>query len=296
MQNKNLLIFIVAIVALEAILFLVGNNKLNLVFWQEEYKLAIIQNALAGVLVEAKAVSVYDAVLNRELYGKNDIEVMPLASLVKTMTVLVALQDKDPNATIIISKNALDQFGEYGFSEGEKWRIEDLAKFTLIGSANDGAYALSEGDPDILQKMNEKAKRLGMQNTTFLNPTGLDTDAGAVGGYGSALDANIMALFALKARPEIFSATVLPEMNLKSESGFEHNIKNTNIILDKIPNLLFSKTGFTELAGGNLTVIFKNKEGHDIAITVLGSTFDGRFSDMEKLVNAVYNQDYGSRN
>jgi D-alanyl-D-alanine carboxypeptidase len=52
-----------------------------------------------------------------------------------------------------------------------------------------------------------------------------------------------------------------------------------------MPNILFSKTGYTVLAGGNLTIIFKDKMKHDIAITVLGSTISGRFSDMEKLVN-----------
>ena len=81
----------------------------------------------------------------------------------------------------------------------------------------------------------------------------------------------------------------MPEINLKSESGFEHNFKNTNILIGKIPNLLFSKTGFTEIAGGNLVVIFKDKGGREIAVTLLGSTFDGRFADMEKIVNILYN-------
>ena len=103
-----------------------------------------------------------------------------------------------------------------------------------------------------------------------------------------------MTMYALKAYPEIFKASVLPEINVKSESGFDHNIKNTNNIIDKIPNLLFSKTGFTPLAGGNLTIIYKNKYEHNIAITVLGSTSEGRFSDIEKIIDTLYNLDYGS--
>ncbi|MEK7104417.1 MAG: hypothetical protein AAB868_00065, partial [Patescibacteria group bacterium] len=62
-----------------------------------------------------------------------------------------------------------------------------------------------------------------------------------------------------------------------------------------IPNILFSKTGLTPLAGGNLTVIYKNKYGHNIAITILGSTSEGRFSDIERIVNMLNDLNYGSR-
>ena len=108
--------------------------------------------------------------------------------------------------------------------------------------------------------------------------------------FRSSEDANMLAIYALKTYPEIFKATTLPKISLKSLSNFTHEIKNTNTITNKIPNLLFSKTGFTELAGGNLTIIFKDKLDHEIAVTVLGSSILGRFSDVEKLVNLIYNQ------
>lgn len=292
----RLFVFLIAAFAVEAIFFSAGNFRLNQAWQKEEDRIAKMQSALSEVPVEAKAVSVYEIDSGREIYGKNQNEPLPLASLAKTMTVLVALADHEPGSLITISQNALNQEGDYGLWVSEKWKIENLARFTLIGSANDGAYALTEGDTGILEKMNEKAKKIGMENTLFLNSTGLDADSEKAGAYASARDANVMAMYALKARPEIFSVTSWPEISLKSESGFQHNIKNTNIIMGDIPNLLFSKTGFTGLAGGNLTVIFKNKDGHEIAITVLGSTFAGRFSDIEKLVNALYNQGYESGN
>ncbi len=288
LYNKNyFLFFILIILALEASLFFIGNNKLNTSFLNEENKIVQIQNMLASVPVQAKAYSVYDITLNRELYGKDQNEMLPFASLAKTMTVLIALADHEPGSILIISQNAINQDGDYGFFINEKWKIEDLAKFTLVGSVNDGAYALSENKSDFIERMNIKARKIGMENALFLNSTGLDIDGEKAGAYASALDANIMAIYALKAHPEIFSATVLPEINLKSESGSNHDIRNTDLVLHKIPNLYFSKTGFTSLAGGNLTIIFRNKEGHMIAITVLGSTLDGRFSDMEKLVNTL---------
>ncbi|MES2023751.1 MAG: serine hydrolase [Patescibacteria group bacterium] len=292
-QNKKYLyIFIIVCVLLQAVLFSFGNFKVTHEFNREEKKFTQMQNALVGVNVEAKAFSVYDITTNKEIYGKNQNMPFPLASLVKTMTVLAVLDKKNLDEVVSISHDAISQKEDSGLFRGEKWKMGDLARLTLISSANDGAYALSETDENILEKMNAKAKRLGMHNTNFLNATGLDIDKNTVGAYGSAFDMNIMASFALKALPEIFHVTTLSEITLTSDSGFVHNVKNTDTITEKIPNILFSKTGYTDITGGNLSIIFKNKNGHDIAITVLGSTFLGRFSDMENLVNALYNLNF----
>ncbi|MBK5215565.1 MAG: hypothetical protein JJE53_02020, partial [Candidatus Pacebacteria bacterium] len=105
--------------------------------------------------------------------------------------------------------------------------------------------------------------------------------------YSSAKDANIMAVAAYQAFPDIFNVTSLPEIEIPSNSGITHKAPNTDTILTKVPNILFSKTGYTTLAGGNLTVIFKNKENHLIAVTMLGSTIEGRFSDMIKLISIL---------
>jgi len=288
-KNNKILILLLIIFALEAILFSVGNFKINYVLEKETQEEVNIKNKFSQIEVIAKAVSVYDIDTNTEIYGKNQNEILPIASLVKTMTVLVALDEYKTKQIITINPNALSQFGDYGLLSYEKWDIKDLAKFTLIGSSNDGAYALVGDSKDFLEKMNIKAKKIGMENFSFLNFTGLDMNEAKAGAFASAKDVNIMASYALRAYPDVFNATVLPEITLKSQVGFVHNIKNTNLILDKIPNVLFSKTGFTTLVGGNLTIIFRNKDGHRMAITVLGSTQDGRFSDMEKLVNVFYN-------
>jgi D-alanyl-D-alanine carboxypeptidase len=253
-----------------------------------------VQNALADVPLQAKAIFVYDETLNRKIYGRNDEVGLPMASLAKIMAVVIALNNHSADDTVSISPEAIKQDTDYGFFVNEKFNIKDLAEFTLIGSANDGAYALTENIDNFLEKMNDKAKKIGMENTSFLNSTGLDVDEKTAGAQASAQDVNVLAIFALQAYPEVFSSSVMPEINIKSLSGFDHNIKNTNTILDKIPDILFSKTGLTPLAGGNLTIIYQNKYGHNIAITVLGSTVDGRFSDMEKIVDTLYNMDYGN--
>jgi serine-type D-Ala-D-Ala carboxypeptidase (penicillin-binding protein 5/6) len=283
------LVITLTLIALGAILFLQEHSRL---VEKEEIKKAReseLVESLEGIELVAKAVSVFDVKNNREIYGMNSRTSLPIASLVKTMTVLTALNSYAPDALILLSKDAISQKGDFGLRVDEKWNPFPLAKFTLIGSVNDSAYALVENvkDEKFLERMNEKAKKIGLEEAEFKNVTGLD-EAGQASAFASARDANIMASFAILRYPEIFYSTTLPELTLESESGQKYNIKNTDIILDKIPNLVFSKTGYTEKAGGNLTIIFKTKSDDTLAVTVLGSTWEGRFQDMEKLVNALY--------
>jgi D-alanyl-D-alanine carboxypeptidase len=292
---NNALAFSLLSVAIAGTFFFVGNNKLNEEYEQQEEKYQKIQAALNSAEFIAKAISVYDITDSRKIYSKNDEVVLPIASIAKIMTVIEGLKGRTPEDIIYVSRDAVKQAGDFGMLANEKWKIGELAKATLVVSANDGAYALSELGDNFLENINSKVRRLGAANTIFANPTGLDIynaskeEIIGVGVVATAEDVNAMAAYGFKAYPEIFSATTLPEINIKSESGFEHNFKNTNTLIGKIPNLLFSKTGFTETAGGSLVIIFKDKSGHDIAVTVLGSTYDGRFEDMEKIVNVLYN-------
>ncbi|MBI5139732.1 D-alanyl-D-alanine carboxypeptidase [Candidatus Nomurabacteria bacterium] len=288
--NKNyLLFFILFVMVTMATFFFIGDNKQKENERLAEERLSKIQTTLNEVPFIAKAVSVYNITKNQKLYGKNDEVALPIASLAKIISVAVGLNNHKEEEIISISNNAVKQTGDFGIFANEKWRVGDLAKFTLLVSANDGAYALLEGDENFIKKMNDKAKRIGTQNTLFVNATGLDIDKHKIGASATAEDVNTMAVYAWKSHPEIFGATALPELTLTSESGFVHNFKNTNVIVKKIPNLLFSKTGFTDIAGGNLSIIFKDLKGDNLAITILGSTFEGRFEDMEKIVNVLYN-------
>lgn len=288
LKENKVIIFILFVFIIEAILFSAGNFKLERALSEKEKEYKKLEQALGELDTVAFAVSVKDLTLDRKLFGKNDNFPLPLASLVKTMTVLVALDDYQEQEIINIKEEAIKEQGDFGLFANEKWKIEDLAKLTLLTSANDGIIALVKDNDEVLSEMNAKAKRLGMNSTYFFNSTGLDME-NRVGAVGSADDMNTLSGFALMSRPGIFKATVNSNLSLTSESGFVHEVKNTNTIVDKIPNLLFSKTGYTEISGGNLSIIFKNKNGHNIAITVLGSTFEDRFYDMEKLVNVLDN-------
>lgn len=288
LANKAVYILVVLAV-LAGIFFYRTYEEREVVRQKEEYRNTIIlKNAeKLGVLdLEAKAVSVYNATIHQKIYGKNDTEVLPMASLAKSLSTIVALEDSQDDQ-IRVSASALGELGDNGLYAEELWDKQELAKFSLVVSSNDGIKALGEAKPDFINKVNEKSKKIGLTKTYFVNGSGLDLEDGSGGAYTTAEEANKIALFSLRARPDIFRATAEANLAFKSYSGFKHIAQNTDIIVDKIPNLLFSKTGNTDLAGGNLTIVFKNKHEQTFAVTVLGSTQLGRFSDMQKIVSVL---------
>ncbi len=290
-HNKKLLLLCVIVLAIVAYFFYQENVKINERVRLEEIRLQARVDALSAVDVLAKSFSVYSLTSNEKIYGKDDELVLPIASITKIMTAIVALHAYPPETIITMSPEAIKQVGDFNLTIGQKWKIADLAKLTLISSANDGAYAMWENFPNgkdkYIEEMNARARRLGMKNTSFENITGLDV-AGRATSFSTASDVNLMSAYAFLAYRDVFEVATMPEITLTSESGTTHTFKNTNTITDKIPNLLFSKTGYTDIAQGNLTIIFKNQREELLAVTLLGSTYEGRFPDMEKIVNVLY--------
>lgn len=293
-KQRNKLFFALAVVAIFATMFFISNHKVNKIVQLRDAHNKKVAEVLSQTKLQAQAVSVYDITDNKKIFGQNDDVPMSIASLAKIMTVVVGLVGRDLDEVVYVSPQAVRQAGDFGIFAYEKWKIGDLSKLTLMVSANDGAYALSENTEDILNRINNFTKKMGLVHTVFFNVTGLDiletcrfcsTQPGAI---ATAEEVNAMSAMALRAFPEVFGVTTLPAIELKSESGYVHNFKNTDILVEKIPNLLFSKTGYTEFSGGNLAIIFKDRDGHLLAVTVLGSTFQGRFSDMEKIVEVLY--------
>ena len=250
--------------------------------------------------IEAKAAYVYDLKNNRSLYVKNEEAQLPLASLTKMMTTLLARELVPKETTITIDKIALRQEGDSGLLENEMWSLSDISDLTLIASSNDGAHAIASVlgaflNPkteknvtiDFISAMNNKAKTLGLSQTFFLNESGLDTTKSLGGAYGSAKDMAFLVAYALKKYPDLFEATRYSKLSFESLSDFKHVGKNTNTRLNTLPGILASKTGFTDLAGGNLIIAFEAGPMRPIIVSVLGSTVDGRFDDIEKLTWAA---------
>ncbi len=261
---------------------------------QEAKSLAVFND----LNLKAKAVFVYDIVEDKILYKKNETTQLPLASITKLMTALVATELLPPNSNISIKSDFLKEEGDSGLLVSESWTLKDLLDFSLVTSSNDGMRSVASvigafisktnnydiGRKDFIEKMNIRAKQLGLEETFFINETGLDVDSRVSGGYSSAQNVNDLMKYMILKHPEILEATKYEKLSINSNNK-KHNAKNTNDIVNSIPGLFASKTGYTDMAGGNLIVAFDPSLGRPFIITVMGSTADGRFEDVNLLVH-----------
>ncbi|XKT74279.1 MAG: D-alanyl-D-alanine carboxypeptidase family protein [Patescibacteria group bacterium UBA2163] len=240
--------------------------------------------------IEARAAYVLDINTNTVLYKKEASQQLPLASLTKLMTVLVALETLDPTSIIAIDPNALDIEGDSGLLAHELWRIQDLIDFTLMTSSNDGAHALalavekSKKDPgSFIKTMNQKTSNLGLSQTYFLNDTGLDVSTSTGGSYGSPRDIATLLTYIYKNKTELFSGSVTPASTFVSISGITHTASHTSSSVGTLGGEVIAKTGFTDLAGGNLALVAEPILGRPVAIVVFQSTRTGRDRDITQL-------------
>jgi serine-type D-Ala-D-Ala carboxypeptidase (penicillin-binding protein 5/6) len=254
--------------------------------------------------IEAKSAVVIDDQTGIVLYAKHENKELPIASLTKIMSTLVAGQYLEQNniKTTTIGNVEISSQADLNFLSGEEWAVDDLLTAMLVSSSNVAAESLfnevtksqvnigGEGEPiTLVAMMNEIARSFGLRNTRYLNSTGLDIEDMSVmggnsfGGVSTAFEVVATTRFLEAVFPDLASKTTLKEVELFSKDGIPHKFFNTDPLIEKIP-IYFSKTGFTDNAGGCLVVRTK-VDDRFIYIVVLGSTKDGRFTDIEKLYN-----------
>lgn len=252
----------------------------------------ITPDAFANVSVEAKAAVVYDLTTKKILYAKNADAQLPLASLTKLLTVYAALSELAPTTPITIPADATHLDGPHAFNAGQTFALNDLARLTLTASLNDGAAAIAEivADRQSLSQSDmlaAAAASLGLSQTYAVNGSGLDVNTAISGGYGSARDLAILAGALVERAPDIALATTESSAQAVSEGGTSFKVLNTDPMVGVISRLLLSKTGYTDLAGGNLALVFDAGMGHPVAVVVLGSSQKARFTDGTALVAAA---------
>lgn len=249
-------------------------------------------NAFAQVSIEAKSAIVYDIATGQTLYAKNSDAQLPLASLTKLLTVYAALAELSPNTPIEIPPEATRLELPRALNAGQTFSLSDLARLTLTGSLNDGAAAIASAtairkntSQDIM--LASAAGALELSQTYAVNGSGLDESSAISGGYGSAYDLARLSGALVRKAPLVAHATTESSARAVSQGGTSIVVKNTDPLVGTIPRLLLSKTGFTDLAGGNLALVFDAGIDHPIAIIVLGSSKDARFTDGTSLVAAT---------
>ena len=230
----------------------------------EDLKLA--ENAKSAILIEASTGEV--------LFEKNADERLVPASMTKMMSMLVIIEaiengDLKWNQEIQVSENASSMGGSQILLEtGEKMSVRDLFKGVAIASGNDAVVALAEavaGTEDaFVQKMNDKAKELGLKNTNFKNPHGLDT----ANHYSSARDMSLIAKELVK-HEKVLEFTSVYEDYLRENTDRKIWLVNTNKLVRFYDGVDGLKTGFTEGAGYCLTATAK-KDGMRVIAVVMG--------------------------
>ncbi len=253
------------------------------------------------ITLEARSVYVYDVKNKKVLYEKDAELQWPLASLTKLMSAVTASELLPSYHDVKITSRDLREEGDTGLRPDEVWNIENLIDFSLIVSSNDGMRAIasvagatatmatsSTSTPEELfvKKMNENAHRLGLRESYYLNQSGLDVSSTLSGGYGSAKDMALLLEYILRTNPHLVEGTSYKDTKIDSKNAV-HEAINTNKAINDIPNVIASKTGYTDLSGGNLIVAIDAGINHPVIISVLGSTYEGRFKDVTALATAT---------
>lgn len=249
------------------------------------------------ISITGKAAFAEDLTSGAVLFEKNADAQLPLASLTKLTTLATASRILSPDDTVTFTAEAMRpeaDVGDLGLREGEQWRAEDLMDYTLMVSANRGAHALAlaaagkkgESIDDFVRDMDATARSFGATETYFASDTGLDISSTTASAYGSPRDIAAILSGIVKDDPRLVSETTNASGTFVSESGLTHEAKNTSDVAATLPGAVAQKTGYTDLAGGNLAVEYEPIPGRPVVAVVLGSTEDGRDADMRALIDA----------
>ena len=255
------------------------------------------------IAITGESAIVVDLISGEVLFERNADTIRPLASVTKLMTALVASERLPKEAHVAITQADLLPDGESMLVPGDRWSLMELLSFTLITSSNDGARVLAnaagavintehatstdtENVESFVEAMNDKARLLNLANSTFRNDSGLDISPSISGADGTARDVAMLLGHIVSMNPSILEATSKPTDTFASDSGRAYAADNTNTEIAHIPGLFASKTGYTDLAGGNLAVVVNMDVNRPVAIVVLGSTPTARFADTEALSEA----------
>jgi D-alanyl-D-alanine carboxypeptidase (penicillin-binding protein 5/6) len=243
--------------------------------------------------LKAKASVLMDIDSGNILYEKNIHEKLPIASVTKVMSMLLVMEALDSGKItyedmVPVSEHSYDMGGSQVYLKpGEEFTVLEMMKAVAIHSANDATVALAEkisGSEDaFVAMMNEKARELGMNDTNFLDCTGLTDD----NHYSSALDVATMSRELIRKHPKVLEITSVWHDTFRN--GL-FSLDNTNKLIRSYQGANGLKTGFTTKAGHCLSASAKRNKLQLIAVVLGEPDSDTRFAEAKKLL------DYGFAN
>ena len=303
--NKLLIILVIFILFISNTIIvngvenIIGNNVSgsNEILSEEDelVDLGEIQKEIIETSVEPDEISldsrialIYDRASGRILYEKNGNKQTPMASTTKIMTAIVVLENANLKDVVTINSKAAGTGGSrLGLKKNDKITVNDLLYGLMLRSGNDAAIALAthvggsvEG---FAEMMNNKAKELGLVNSHFVVPHGLDN----AGHYTTAYELAKMADYALNI--DKFKEIVSTRNTTIYINGYAKAINNTNQLLGSVSGVYGVKTGFTNGAGRCLVTACKRDDLDVITVIIGANTTKQRTSDTIKLIQYAYN-------
>lgn len=246
------------------------------------------ENTQVQLNLPCKSAILIEQTTGQVLYSQNPDEMLPIASVTKIMTLLLTMEAMDRGMIkkedlVPISEHAASMGGSQAYLEpGEQITLDEILKAVFVSSANDGAVALAElisGSEDaFVAAMNDKAKALGMTNTLFCNPTGLD-DGDT--GHSTAKDVAIMSR-ALLAYEQVYPYSTIW---IDSIRGGAFGLSNTNKLIRFYPGATGLKTGSTGKAKYCLSASAERNGLKLCAVVLAADTSAERFSAAKALLD-----------
>lgn len=242
----------------------------------------VLSSMIKEPIIGAKSALIYDTATDQVLYEKNSKERLPIASLTKIMTAIIGIENKNKENKYYVSKEDLVGENSMGLTKGEVLGLEDLLYGLILNSGNDAAEVIAKnslGRLKFIEAMNLKAKSLGLDDTHFTNPSGLQGNGDQ---YSTAYDLLIITNYALKY-------PIFKQVSATFEYSIEQNLNHKAFYLQNETNLLTSypgvkgvKTGYTPEAELCLVTYLEHGK-HKIIGVLLGS--NNRRDEMKQLLD-----------
>ncbi len=223
---------------------------------------------------------------NRVIYSKNPHYTQSVASISKIMTAIIAVEKGKLDKTVTINEKILKAYGSAVYLKvGEKIKLEDLIYALMLRSGNDVAIAIANeiggSEKEFVKLMNEKAKILGMTDTTFNNPSGLDEEDG--GNISSSYDMAILMSYAM--HNSTFKKIVKTKYHKVKTNKNVYIWKNKNKLLFTYKYTVGGKTGYTKKAKRTLVTSASNNNLNLVVVTIRDSL---DFSDHKNLYEETF--------
>lgn len=265
-----------------------ANTNENEEYISEGEFLEVTAQTIGEPVLNSRIAVAYDRKTGNVIWGKNEYKKSAMASTTKIMTALLAIENCDLNEVIEVSSKAAGIGGSrLGLKKDDKINMNDLLYGLMLKSGNDAAVSIAEtvgGSVEgFAELMNKKAKEIGLENTHFVTPHGLDDPEH----YTTAYELAKLADYALKN--DKFAKIVNTKNYTVTINGYPKVISNTNELLGCLDGVNGVKTGFTNNAGRCLVTSVNRNNFEIITVVLQADTKKFRTSDSIKIIEYVYN-------